>query len=877
MNGLGGNLGTFDGNSEFEAAIDDGALVYYRRDPSTGARTPMTGSGAKIKFPFLFDNSLRAMGSGIRDVMFGQYPFVNPCDVNAGPTPTPTATPTPTPPAPQADLAATADAQPYQVEPGGTLVFNNAVTNNGPSLANSVTVDVYVPPYTQLDGYSAPGGTCQTTTYPNDAGHQVLCSFGDLSPSETRTVTVNVTITAIDGASMQAINTVSSSTADPDSNNNVAYAPLIVRAAGPPPVAIGKVAFQTNRDGNTEIYVMEADGSNPINVSNSAAEDYQPVWSPDGSKIAFQSQRDGNPELYVVNPDGSNLVRLTNDGGEDSNPSWSPDGSKITFASSRATGGMEVFVMNADGSNPTRLTFGSDNSNSSDLPKWSPDGTRIAYQHQIYTESGGNATAQYEIYVMNADGSNQVNLTNSAENENAQSWSPDSASLIFSQNEELFVIPSIGGTPLNITNGPGSIDRLPHWAPNGERIVFVSDRYGTNEILSVAPDGSGLLRLTDNSGQVFDRWDYLPAYTTTGSAIAFTRFGDGQTEFGNTEIYLMNTDGSSQTNLTNNPAEDSDFAWQPIPPTPPIADVYIGAYAAGLYVPNGGQVTYNIVVGSFGPYPVSNITLTGQFPAGVTFVSADTASGSCTGTPGDSTFNCTITDTLSSYESRQVTVMATATGVPYTPINTTFEATSAYDNNSTNNSAVAQFYIASPPLPGPTPGPVNEAQLAYGQFDSNVGQWDIFVQRADAAGLVNLTDSPTTEDKYAWSPDGSRLGFLRFDFANTTVSLCTVNADGSNLAVLTNVPNEYIDSFAWSPNGNRLTFNGRSYSGEGPQTSEIFVINADGTGRASVSGPVGYNNEPEWSPAGTRISYLRYFFDPDAPTSDIYVSNPDGT
>ncbi len=533
--------------------------------------------------------------------------------------------------------------------------------------------------------------------------------------------------------------------------------------------------------------------------------------------------------------------------------------------------------MNADGSNPTRLTFGADNSNSSGTPHWSPDGTRISYEHQIYTEENGNATAQYEIYVMNADGSNQLNLTNSPEDEGSHSWSPDSASIVFVRNEEIFVIPSTGGAPVNVSNHP-NVDRLPEWSPNGERIVFISARNDDNEVFTVAPDGSGLLQLTDNSGQVLDRWDYLPNYTTGGSAIAFTRFGDGQTEEANTDIYLMNIDGTSQTNLTNHPAEDSDFAWQPIPPTPPTADVYVSGWADQLYVPNGGQVSYSIHVGSFGPYPASNITLIGQFPSGVTLVSASTASGSCTGAPGDQTFNCTITDTINSYESRLVTVTATATGPPYTPINTTFGVTSAYDNNSSNNSAQAEFYIASPPLPSPTPGPADEAQIAYIKYETNLGQWDIFSQRADGAGLSNLTNHPGYEDKFIWSPDGSRMAFLRFDSANLNSSLCVINADGSNLSTLTNVPNEYIDSFTWSPDGNRLTFNARPYSGEGQQISEIFVINADGTGRASVSGPVGYNFDPEWSPDGARISYTRYNFIPDAPpTSDIYVSNPDGT
>jgi len=92
--------------------------------------------------------------------------------------------------------------------------------------------------------------------------------------------------------------------------------------AGAP--AQGKVAFVSDRDGNLEIYVMDADGSNQINLSNNSAIDSFPSWSPDGSKIAFQSNRDGNWEIYVMDADGSNQINLTNNRAKDYSPSWSP-------------------------------------------------------------------------------------------------------------------------------------------------------------------------------------------------------------------------------------------------------------------------------------------------------------------------------------------------------------------------------------------------------------------------------------------------------------------------------------------------------------------------------------------------------------------------
>jgi WD40-like Beta Propeller Repeat/HYR domain len=172
----------------------------------------------------------------------------------------------------------------------------------------------------------------------------------------------------------------------------------------------GKIVFVSNRDGNNEIYVMNADGSGQIRLTKNAAHDGFPSLSPDGEKVAFESNRDGNFEIYVMNAaDGSNQRRLTNNLAVDWFPSWSPDGTKIAIAfDSTREGNREIYVMNAaDGSNPTRLT---NNPASDSDPSWSPDGEKIAFVSNR-DERGDN---NYEIYVMNAaDGSEQTNISNS--------------------------------------------------------------------------------------------------------------------------------------------------------------------------------------------------------------------------------------------------------------------------------------------------------------------------------------------------------------------------------------------------------------------------------------------------------------------------------
>lgn len=169
----------------------------------------------------------------------------------------------------------------------------------------------------------------------------------------------------------------------------------------------------TNRDGNNNVYVMNADGSVPTQLTNDSASDESPAWSPDGSKIALATDRDGDYEVYVMNADGSNEVNRTNDPDFDHLPAWSPDGARIAFESDRE-GNSEVHVMNPDGTGEANLTnaAGFDG-----FPAWSPDGTSLAF----HTSRDGNA----EVYVMNADGSGQINVSsNPAADDDQPDWQP---------------------------------------------------------------------------------------------------------------------------------------------------------------------------------------------------------------------------------------------------------------------------------------------------------------------------------------------------------------------------------------------------------------------------------------------------------------------
>ena len=154
-----------------------------------------------------------------------------------------------------------------------------------------------------------------------------------------------------------------------------------------------QIAFQSSRDGNYEIYVMDSDGSNPRRLTDHPAEDWFPSWSPDGRHIAYVSGRDSNYAIYAIGSDGSNPRNLTNDSYRHYYPSWSPDGRHIAFVTMR-NNKAAIYVMDSDGSNRRFLTIDPGQPWS---PSWSPDGRHIAFQ------------GHHDIYVMGSDGSDRRN------------------------------------------------------------------------------------------------------------------------------------------------------------------------------------------------------------------------------------------------------------------------------------------------------------------------------------------------------------------------------------------------------------------------------------------------------------------------------------
>ena len=298
------------------------------------------------------------------------------------------------------------------------------------------------------------------------------------------------------------------------------------------PVPDSENDFDWN-DFDWEIYVMNADGSGAVQLTDNDSLDLFPAWSPDRKRILFSSDRDNDVEsydIYVMNADGSEVEQLTN-GCSNYRPAWSPDGDRIAYVS-RA----DIYVMDADGSDVVQLTgtprescahvfisyrdhahyyrnedgsvepftdWESLNPYGTDAdPAWSPDGDRIAFV------SGRDG--HMDIYVMNVDGSGVERLTEGHWAENL-SWSPNGGRIAFESwpnNDdytELYVMNVDGSGLVQLTDNGYGDDRAPVWSPDGERIVFNSDRDGDYGIYVMNPDGSGVERLGVVEG-------YMPAW-----------------------------------------------------------------------------------------------------------------------------------------------------------------------------------------------------------------------------------------------------------------------------------------------------------------------------------------------------------------------------
>ncbi len=270
-------------------------------------------------------------------------------------------------------------------------------------------------------------------------------------------------------------------------------------------------------------------------------------------QLIFASTRDGNSDIYRVNGDGSGLANLTGSPSEDTQPVWSPNGTEIAFVSDRAITST-VYLLNIATleTQPLSSTLFAISS-----PTWSPDGKQIA----CIQEQNGNT----DLLIVKRETGEITTLRQTLEGEEGVAWSPNGKQLAFAAldstadipNKDIFVINTDGsGTIVNLTNHPAD-DTHPAWSPDGSRIAYQSERNGNTDVYVMQANGASQTRLTDNPS-----FDGMPAWTSDGKYLAFTSWRDGQAD-----IYTMTDSGKEQYSLTSHTGMDTSPNWLPAAPT----------------------------------------------------------------------------------------------------------------------------------------------------------------------------------------------------------------------------------------------------------------------------------------------------------------------
>ncbi len=263
--------------------------------------------------------------------------------------------------------------------------------------------------------------------------------------------------------------------------------------------------------------------------------------------IAFQSNRDGNNEVYVMNPDGSDQTRLTFESRNDQRPDVSPNGEQIVVVSNRIIpesnpnppGDFELFVMNSDGGDVRQLTF---NGAEDSWPRWSPNGKWIAFH--------SNVDGNFEIYVIRPDGTDLTRVTEYMGLDQFPEWSPNGKQLAIRRDTDLYLIDLDGANPIQLTAGGIGFNQMASWSPDGKQLAFLSTREGYPSVFVMDADGSSQVNLTPKpDGVPASAWSSrAPGWSRNGRYIYFT--ARRPEAGGNENIFVMNADGTGVTQLT---------------------------------------------------------------------------------------------------------------------------------------------------------------------------------------------------------------------------------------------------------------------------------------------------------------------------------------
>ena len=322
------------------------------------------------------------------------------------------------------------------------------------------------------------------------------------------------------------------------------------------------IIFTSRRWWNYDIFIADIYGGNMTHLTKNQWLDFNPAISGDGKKLAFISDRDGNREIYTVDLiwmdgytqwEGRNLTNITNSSENDWSPKFSPVTDKIVYTTYiPSDDNYDVIIMNSDGSEKKNIT---NTTWYEKYPQFSQDGSFIIFQAW--------RRGKMEIFFSNLLDENNINLTQNTQSHDIISHgnaiSPDGQKIVFTSerdgNRNIYLMNTDGTNQTRLTSHAAH-DYEPVFSPDGLSIIFTSERDGNREIYIMNNKGLNLNNLSNNSAD-----DWNPRYYPDNRKIIFQSLRDGPS---NWEIYMMKLDGTGQTNLTNHPRTDYSYVVLPL-------------------------------------------------------------------------------------------------------------------------------------------------------------------------------------------------------------------------------------------------------------------------------------------------------------------------